>query len=205
MKNQRSDRRLSNRYMHHVMQAIEEETGAYSLRMMLRNAGLERYIDELPPVNTQTEIYASEFAALLQSIRDYYGSGSRGSLTRIGRDTWKRLVNSASIIKKIEFFFLPLLPLLPRCQKVLNYLADCMQEPDGEVSVHLMDTDLIFVDHSSDSTFGQEEDKPICWITLGMIQSALADITSKEQDVEEITCRAQGEDACRFRARLTMR
>jgi len=203
MSSQRSDRQLPNGFVCHVMQAIEDEMGGYSLRMMLRNVGLERYINELPPVNSDTEVYASEFAALLRSIRDYYGSGSRGSLTRIGRATWQRLIASAPIIRRIEFLFLPLLPLLPRCQRALNYLAGCMQEPDGEVSVHLLDTDLILVDHSSDSTFGQEDDKPICWITLGMIQAALGGITSEEQDVEEITCRAQGEDACKFRVRIT--
>jgi predicted hydrocarbon binding protein len=185
------------------MQAIDEEMGGYSLRMMLRNAGLERYIDELPPDNQQTEVYASEYAILLRSIRDYYGSGSRGSLTRIGRATWRRLIASAPLIRRVEFLLLPLLSLIPRCQRALNYLANCMQEPDGEVSVHLLDTDLIFVDRSSDSTFGQDEGKPICWITLGMIQAALGGITSKDQDVEEITCRAEGEDACKFRVRLT--
>src|SRR5210317_711640 len=93
---QRTDRRLTNRYLRQFLQAIEDEAGAYTLRMVLRNAKLERYINELPPSNTDQVVSALDYASLHKSIRTYFGNGARGSLNRIGRLTWDRILKDAS-------------------------------------------------------------------------------------------------------------
>jgi len=199
----RHNRRLPNRYARCFMRAVQDEIGVYSLHMLLRNAGLDRYIEDLPPDNSRPEILASEFAALHNAIREYFGRGARGSLNRIGRVTWQLMFNDASIGYRVGLFAARLLPPLPRNRKVLEHLAAQMREPDGDVSVHLLDRDLIFMDTSSDSTFGQTVDEPICWATLGMIQAAIIWATGEEQDVDEISCRAAGATACKFRIRLS--
>ncbi len=199
----RHNRRLPNRYARYFMQAVQDEIGVYSLHMLLRNAGLDRYLDDLPPDNSTPEILASEFAALHNAIREYFGRGARGSLNRIGRVTWQLMFDDASIGSRVGLLAARLLPPLPRSRKTLEHLAARMREPDGAVSVHLLDRDLIFMDTSSDSTFGYPADEPICWATLGMIQAALFWATGAEQAVDEISCRAAGAMACKFRIRLS--
>ncbi|MBU0512592.1 MAG: hypothetical protein KKD28_01410 [Chloroflexi bacterium] len=199
----RHNRRLPNRYARYFMRAIQDEIGVYSLRMMLRNAGLERYIEAWPPDNSKQEILASEFAALHNAICEYFGSGARGSLYRIGRIIWQMMLEDASIGTRVGLLAARLLPPLQRSRRALEYLATQMRKPDGDVSVHLLDQDLIFMDTSSDSTFGYTADEPICWATLGMIQAALFWATGAEQAVDEISCRAAGATACKFRIRLS--
>ncbi len=196
---ERPDRLLSNHFMRVFLQAIEDEMGTYSLWMMLRQAGLERYIETLLPFNDETDSRASEYAALQRSMRVYFGQGARGSLNRIGRTAWSWMVKTASLGQKGSLFLARGLPLQARCKRVLDYLASQMRGKDGQVSLHLLDVVLFFVDVSSDATYGQRAEEPICWGTLGMIQGALAWATGEEFDVEEVSCRSMGAEACRFK------
>jgi predicted hydrocarbon binding protein len=59
--------------------------------------------------------------------------------------------------------------------------------------------DLLLADHSSASTCAQTSQAPICFVTLGIIQGALAWATRQEADVEEIACKAAGAPTCQFR------
>ena len=87
-------------------------------------------------------------------------------------------------------------------RKTLEFLAARLAEPDGIVSAHLIDRDFVLMDQTSDSTFGQQAENPICWTTLGLVQAAVHWATGSEQDVEEISCQAAGADASRFRVQL---
>ncbi len=197
--NTRVDRQIPKRYVARFAKAITAEMGTYSLRMILRDAGLQGGDDQAPHILTPGTLRASEFAAIHSAVRAYYGSGARGSLNRIGRLVWQ-----AAIAKTAKgWLSYPiargLLSRLAGSRFALNMLATMMKKPDGDVSVHLFDTDLIFMDTSSDATYGQEEDQPICWYTVGLIQACIFWATGQEMAVDEIACRAMGVDACKFK------
>ncbi len=178
--------------------------GVYSLHMMLRQAGLDRYVDRLPSGNRRAEIYSSEYARFQKEIRDYYGRGARGSLNRIGRRVFQRMEREAVFPDKIRLLWIRLLPAVARRRQILDWLAGQLQMPDGKISNHTLDLDLIFVVHSSDSTCGQSENQPVCWVTQGMLQEALVWATDEELDIEEITCQAAGGETCTFRIRSSV-
>lgn len=198
----RPNRRISNRYLRLVMMGIGEEMGSASLQRMLRQAGMNRYIGRMPPVDGRTEAFASELAAMQQVIRSYYGQGARGSLNRIGRAVWRQFVQEAPPLKKLRLFLYRFFPEPTRSMRILGALLAVIRTPDGEITLHQADTDLILVDRASDFTHGQVEDEPMCWVTLGMIQEALSWASGQEPDVEEIACRATGAKACQFMIRL---
>lgn len=200
MKSQRPDRQLFARYFQGFLQAIKDENGAYSLRLMLMNADLGNHVSE--HLTEGQEVHSSELATLLHSIREYYGTGARGLLNRIGRGVWKWLLTEASFDQKIKLSMIRILPLVSRRMKSMEFLADQMKLANGQVSVHLLDTDLIFVDQTSDATYGQSAIEPICWATTGMIQAALLWASGEEYNVDEISCRAMGDEACKFRIQL---
>ncbi len=177
--------------------------GAQSLRLLLRQTGLDQYVGNPLDPRAKPAAYASEIAALLNGIRSYYGRGARGSLNRIGRAVWRDIQADAPINRRLRALFWRLFPPAIRCRKALEALAVVMREPDGQVSVRQQDTDLIFVDESSDFTIGQQDKENLCWITVGMIQEAVAWAAHKELDVSEAACRATGAGACTFRIRLT--
>lgn len=198
----RQDRLLPNRYLRYFLEAVEAEMGAYSLGMLLRSADLERYISKLPKKNTKRVAKASEFAALQAALRTYYGQGARGSLNRIGRDVWYRSVGDTLRGKLFQILLPKFLKPLARGRLALNILAKQMKNPDGQVSVHLLDTEMIFMDTTSDSTVEQNAEDAVCWFTQGMVDAALFWATGMEEDVEEIACRAMGAEACKFRIRV---
>ncbi len=195
----RTDRQIPKGYIANFLKAAEAEIGSYSLRMILRDAGLGAATDQAPIAVMDGSLQSSEFAAVQAAVRAYYGSGARGSLNRIGRLAWQGAV--ANTFK--GWFFFPIVRKLMTPQSgsqfALNRLADLIKKSDGDVSVHLFDTDLIFMDTSSDATFNQQADKPICWYTVGMIQASIAWAIGEEIAVDEITCRAMGAEACKFK------
>ncbi len=195
---ERTDRRLQARFTRNFMRAVEENMGSYCLHMMLRQANLERYIT--PSTSLAVEkILASEFAAFQKAIRDYYGTGARGSLIRIGQRSLDLIMNEDAFIQKIRFLFFRLLPAEMRRKRLLEYLAGVIQQPGTIRSLFTLDKELIFVDATSDTTYQQSSSAPICWATVGMIHRAIVLSTGEEADIVEINCRAMGDEACKFR------
>jgi predicted hydrocarbon binding protein len=192
------NRRISNRYFRHFLQAIEEEMGGHTLRMVLRQTELERFVVQLPPLNVQTVSYASELAALQQAIHAYYGMGARGSLNRIGRATWHFMVAEAPLLKKIRLQWIKLTPKPNQYVNILSELVAIISKPDGKLFVELEDTALAITDKSCDFSYGQTSNEPICWVTQGMIQEAILWVSGEYFDVAETACRATGDDFCKF-------
>jgi hypothetical protein len=88
-----TDRALPNARARRFMQAIQDVMGLSGLATVLRQAGLQRYANALPAADEAPGLKASEYAALMQAIENYYGRGARGTLTRIGYASFKRLVD----------------------------------------------------------------------------------------------------------------
>lgn len=193
-----TDRRLPGWFTRLFFRAVGEQLGNHSLHTMLRLAGLDRYIHQLSSVYRQPELLSSEYARCQEEIRAYYGRGARGSLNRIGQRIFQWRVKEAPLLDKIYLLGLRMLPATVRRKRCLDWLARQLRESDGQISVHTLDLDLIFVLHTSDSACGQSADEPICWVTQGMIQEALRWATDEEADVEEISCRAVGGEPCTF-------
>lgn len=196
---ERTDRYISNRFVRNFMLAVEENMGSYSLRMMLHQSGLDRYIPQIPPANNHQEIKASEFAAFQKCLRDYYGTGARGSLFRIGQRTLDLTIKSAGAFQKARFTAARMMPTEARRRLYLDFVAAILQKEERSDSVYTLDRDIIFVDTASLATLNQKEMMPICWATLGMIHEAIIMATGEEMDISEIACRAKGDDACQFK------
>ena len=201
MSEKRPDRRLQGRYICQVLQAMEAEIGAYSLQLMQHQAGLQPCTSRSPA--PPGSIYqAAEFAALQKSIREYYGQGARGILNRVGHLVWYAIIREASTRQKVKLLVARLLPGPARCRMALEVLATTLRELDGQITLHGSDDEWTLVDQSSASTYKQTTENPICWLTMGEIQAALAWAGRGVCDVEEIACRAAGNDTCKFRILL---
>lgn len=195
---ERPDRRLPDRYFLKFIEAVREETGDYGLKMILKNAGLEKWNPEETSASSQERALASDLAGMQFALRTYYGGGARGILIRVGRVVWKKMVEDTKASQKTALQVHKNLPFQARRARVLEYLAGRMGGESGQSFVYPMDPSLIFVDHFSDPTLGQKAEEPICWSTVGMIYAALEWITGIEHVVEEISCIATGDKACRF-------
>ena len=149
---------------------------------------------------TSTEQKAAEtYSEIQRRLRVYYGRGARGILLRIGQNLWKPLLQGGGLSARMLAGFVRILPAGLRQKPVLDLLARLMRGKEGKVSVHTMDTYLLFVDSSSPTTAGLQESQPVCFVTLGLIHGALFWATGKDHEVEESGCCAIGDDACEFK------
>jgi len=191
-------RALPNARMRRFMLAVQDVMGRSGLTTILRQAALQHQAGNLPPDNYQTALHAVEYTALIQAIENYYGRGARGTLTRIGHAAFGQLRQSQKFKARLYQLAFRFLPVQQRKLMALRWLAREMAIPGGQVTVHLDDRHIAFVDRESDTTFGRTRDTEICWLTVGEIQEALKWATGTEYDVTEMSCKAKGDPACRF-------
>jgi hypothetical protein len=191
-------RALPNARMRRFMLAVQEVMGRSGLTTVLRQGRLQRYVGHLPPDNNRTHIYAFEYAALVQAIENYYGRGARGSLIRIGHSAFAQLVQSRRLTAFLYRLAFLVTPPYTRKLMALRWLAQEMAYPAGQVTVHLDDRHIAFVDREGDLTYGRTRDSEICWVTVGEIQEAVKWATGLEHLVEEKNCKARGDPVCRF-------
>ena len=192
-----TDRVLSNARARRFLLAIADVMGQSGLATILRQAGLQRYAGALPALDDVTGLRASEYATLMQAIENYYGRGARGTLTRIGYASFKRLVESRRLRARLFRALLRLLPAPARKVQVLRWLA-AEGGGRGRVKVHQDDHNAMVVDQEGLAATGRSRDQALCWVMLGEIQEALKWGTGREYDVAEMSCRAKGDPACRF-------
>jgi predicted hydrocarbon binding protein len=191
---------ISNRFIQLFVTLATEEIGAQELPLVLVEAELKPAAIEKAALVRLNGLQAAElYAALQRALRDYYGRGARGALLRIGRKMWDRMIAEANLVEKAELEIIRWLPVPARRRRVLDLLAEHLREGGGSASVHLLDIDLLLVHPSSATASLQPSGKAGCFVTLGMIQRALAWATGQEADVEEIACKAAGAPACEFK------
>jgi predicted hydrocarbon binding protein len=132
-------------------------------------------------------------------MRIYFGRGARGVLLRVGQRLWNRLLDDAALGIKAQAAVIKRLPLATRRKPTLELVAKFLGARPGDITIHTLDLDMLFVDHASPAAHDQNESAPICFVSQGLIRESLRWATGKNYDVEEIHCKAMGEHSCEFK------
>lgn len=197
---------LPVRFFRLFLETLNAELGEKTLTVVLEKADLDPGLIHPEAVARLTSVTAAEsYARIQHGLRIYYGRGARGTLLRIGRLLWGRLLESASLPEKAQAQLARSLPATLRLKTVLELLARFMREKNADITIHTLDLDLLFADHIGAATLDQKENAAICIVTLGLIQEALIWASGHEYDVEEISCRATGADTCEFKVTVSGR
>jgi predicted hydrocarbon binding protein len=195
-----SARKLPSRFLRQFVETTAVELGQENLSSVLEKAGLPP--DWSDPVHWDAmngATVAEAYAGLQKAMRTYYGRGARGILIRVGGNLWNRLLGDAPLAMKAQSKVVFGLPAHARRKPALELLAKLLSDQRGDVTVHTMDLDLLLVDKASPGTLGQSESERICYVTLGLLRECLHWATDQEHDIEEIACRANGDDVCEFK------
>ena len=195
-----SEIKFSSRILRRFAETIALELGADQFSAMLSLANLPAEW-KTPDVFLKLNPYDSAhvYAALQTAMRTYFGRGARGVLLRVGQRLWHDLLDDATFGIKAQAAVVKRLPLASRRKPTLELLAKFMGAQSGDIAVHTLDMDLLFVDNASPSAHDQSEPSPICFVTQGLIRESLFWATGKNYDVDEIHCKAHGEHACEFK------
>ncbi|MEA3342107.1 MAG: V4R domain-containing protein [Chloroflexota bacterium] len=192
--------RFTNALMRQAIMAIGEVMGERGLKIVLRQAGLERYVDELPPNDLEQGVATIEYAALNQAVEEFYGRAGKGMLRRIGRATFRYGVEEQAMLMGVAGAALKVMPQKTRIRLILTQMAKSLIDVNAETDIEVQETDEGFV--LTDFTCGvcccREAEQPICHLYVGSIGAAVKWATGQDYEVREIECRAMGADACRF-------
>jgi len=142
---------------------------------------------------------ANTYASLQAALRAYYGRGARGVLVRVGQRLWNHLLADAALAGKAQAALIKRLPVTSRRKSAPELLGRLLGSRSGDITVHMLDLDLLLVDHASPTTEGMRGSTPICFVTLGLIRECLAWGTGQGHDVEEISCKSTGTNTCEFK------
>lgn len=195
-----SGRTLSSHFLHLFVETISSELGSENLSIVLEKAGLPSDWSDPARLDTLNGVTSAEaYAGLQKGMRTYYGRGARGILIRVGGNLWKRLLDKAPVALKAQSKFLFGLPANARRKPALELLARLLADQRGDVTVHTLDLDLLLADKASPGTLGQNEPERVCFVTLGLLRECLFWATGQEHDIEETSCRANGDEACEFK------
>ncbi len=191
---------FSPRLLRTFAQTLAAQAGAEELSAVLDKAGLPPLLaDPQAAARFDASAAARAYADLQRAFRLYYGRGARGLLMRVGAQFWHRLLAEAALTTKARIPLARALATAAHPKPALDLLARLLSFAPGDITVHTLDLDLLFVDHASPAAHEQRADEPICWVTLGLVRQSLFWATNREYDVAEISCRANGAGQCEFK------
>ena len=195
-----SEPKFSNRILRRFVETVALELGTDQFNAMLALAKLPaEWAKPETFAKTNPAESAKIYATLQAAMRTYYGRGARGVLLRVGQRLWNHLLEDAALGGKAQAAVIKRLPLSARRKPTLELLARFIRTQAGDITVHTLDLDLLFADHASPAADGQRDAGPICFVTQGMIRESMFWATGQGYDVEEVSCKAQGNHNCEFK------
>lgn len=189
--------------MRKFVQTLSDEIGHETFQAVIKKSGLPKdwaHDEYFISINNQQA--AQSYARLQSALRTYYGRGARGILLRIGAKLWAQLLEDSSFGIKAQAGLIRNLPKALKRKQALELLAKLLSATRGDITVHTLDLDLLFVDQASPTTLNQTDDEPVCFVTLGLIRECLYWATGEEHDIEERACHAKGARQCEFKINI---
>lgn len=191
-----------NRIARVLLCAMEDVMGKAGLNAVLSLADLDAFIDQYPPDNLARQFDFVYLASLSQALEDMYGArGGRGMALRIGRASFAAGIKTFGAMAGMADPAFQALPLERRTHIGLDALAAIFTTFSDQQS-NITESDTYYEFHTEYSPFswGRITDKPVCNALLGIIQESLRWASHGfEYHVQEINCRASGDEICTFR------
>jgi bacteriochlorophyll 4-vinyl reductase len=196
---------LVDAYMRWALLAAEEVVGKQGLTILLRQHGLERFIDNYPPelLKISGSITLADYAELCAGLQTFFGRAGKSMVIRIGRLTSKYAIEKQSGVYNVAAkTAAKLMPSGMQVKLVLDSMANgynkLYAENGQELHFRVEDrgNKWAFISVECPLCAGKAADVPMCWGRIGTLKEGLFWLTGKEFDVEEVECRALGASAC---------
>ena len=205
---------LVDAYMRWALLAAEEVVGKQGLTVLLRERGLERFIDNYPPelLGISKSITLGDYAELCAGLLTFFGRAGKSMVIRCGRLTSKYAIEKQSGVYNVAAkTAAKLMPSGMQVKLVLDSMANGYNKlyADSGQELHFRVEDRgdkwAFISVECPHCAGKAADVPICWGRIGTLKEGLSWLTGKDFDVEEVECRALGASACVWEVSKTPR
>ena len=196
---------LPDAYMRWALLAAEEVVGLQGMKVVLRDAKMERFIDNYPPeeFNYNSQILRQDYANFNAALFNFFGRAGKSMVLRIGRTSARMgiqkqgvLFNTAAILAaKVMPFPTQVKMVLESIPSGFNKLAQTIGETHHSLIEDRGDR-WAFTSNDCSICIGQDADACMCWMWVGTLQEGVHWLAGKEVDVVEVECRAMGAPAC---------
>ena len=196
------NRSMPNASLRTLFMAIEEVMGANGAKAVLNLAGLQEYINNYPPNNTDHGVSFNDYGKAQQAVEDFYGGrGARAMLTQIGRATFRYTLEEQPAILGLAGLAMRMLPQKTRINLILNRMVKAANNDVNLPSYLDQDDDAwYYVVEKCPCQFRERTERgPACYTTVGTLQEALKWVTGKHYRVQEVECLAQNGQVCKYR------
>ncbi len=182
--------------------ALQDVMGENGLHAILRLAGLEHYIANLPPDNLEKQFDFSDIASLLIALEQMYGvRGGRGLAQRAGRALFAHGLQNFGALAGVGDLAFKVLPLdaklkigVPAIARIFNSITDQVSHVSDQGEYYLYTLERCSM------CYGRTTDKPCCHTAVGILQEALKWVSGgNEFKVDIETCMGCGHDMGRLR------
>lgn len=196
---------MNDAYMRWALEAAEEVVGKDGLAVVLRQSGLERFIDHYPPDVLDppgSGITFGDYASLNAGLLSFYGRPGKGMVMRIGRiSARKGIEHQSGVFNLATVLAAKLMPSSTQIKMGLSAMLagfKVMAEKFGaEFKGEILDggDHWIYSIQTDPISAGKSADGPIGWLIEGMIEESGRQIFGKFFDVTQIACRSTGAPA----------
>ena len=192
-------------YMTWALQAAEEVIGKQGLGIILRENGLERFIDHYPSPNLalSRDISFADYSNLCTGVMKFYGRAGKSVVIRIGRISSKLAIEKqAAVFNVAARTAIKLLPSSSQIKTIFenmqNGFRKISREGGSDIQLGIEDwgEKWAYTAETCPLCAGKESDSHICWTWIGTLKETLMWFTGKDFEVEEVECRAMGAPAC---------
>ncbi len=204
------ERRIPSLLLNILFTQVDEMMGRRSLIMLLRQAGLAEYVDNIPPMDDTPSITVEQYSRLLANIYEIFGArGARPIFLRGGRLGAAEIRRQRPAQFAVAGTALKLLSQARRMKLVLDRLAEQGEELYGTPH-HLHEEENAYIIEMPDCPYCAEiarrsatdnklVTRPVCHIPVAAVAEMLDWAMGQKHLVEEVTCIARGDPVCRFR------
>ncbi|MCL4303000.1 MAG: 4-vinyl reductase [Anaerolineae bacterium] len=183
--------------------SIEETIGSEAMRKVYDLAGVPHELYP-PPNNFAKAFDFAYYAGIGAALEKMYGlRGERGLALHAGRASFSGgLAEFGAVIGVSELSF-KAIPLRAKLKVGLKALAETFSKfSDVLADVTEADDHFIYTIRRCPGCWGRSSDRPICYNAVGVIEDGLRWLSDgKSFAVEEVKCRAAGDEACVFHIR----
>lgn len=200
-----ADLYMVDAYMRWALLAAEEVVGHQGLTIVLRQAGLERLINNYPPSELKLSGMLSygDYASLSAGLLTFFGRAGKSMVLRIGRISAKHGIDQQGALFGLGVMLAAkVLPVPTQLKMGLETIQSGFQKLANSVGqeLHLRVEDRgdkwAYVAPECAMCAGKQADAAICWLFNGTLQESLHWQTGKDFDIQEVECRALGAPAC---------
>lgn len=185
-----------------MLTSLEEVMGRNGLNALLNLIELRQYIQHAPPDNLERNFDFANISNINRGLEELYGPrGGRGLALRSGRAIFSRGLRQFGALAGVGDLAFKVLPLKTKLKIGIPAVARIFtQFSDQTSSVEENDTHFLYTIERCSMCWGQQADRPICYIAVGILQETLRWVSSGlEFRVDEVECHAMGANACVFR------